>query len=186
MTLFTTTGFAQLAKNKAGNRNFHQFVNEVRTLSRPTTETSIFLSHSHVDRSFVDLTITFFRTLGVNVYVDWMDSALSDRTSVATADTIKAKIRDNDKFILLATNSAIASKWCNWELGIGDIYKLSTGKICLLPLAENNGHWEGNEYLGLYPRIEPLFKDGNSYYDDLFKVVCPNRDQILLDNWLKK
>ena len=73
-------------------------------------------------------------------------------------------IKGNDKFVLLATNSAITSKWCNWEVGIGDIYKLSSRKIALLPLAENSGVWNGNEYLQIYPRIEKDSFKNNEYY----------------------
>lgn len=46
---------------------------------------------------------------------------MPEKTSGLTATKIKYQIYKNDKFILLATDNAIASKWCNWEVGIGDI-----------------------------------------------------------------
>lgn len=41
-------------------------------------------------------------------------------TSGETAIRIKDRIDKCDKFILLATDKAVESKWCNWELGYGD------------------------------------------------------------------
>lgn len=44
-------------------------------------------------------------------------------TSGETAIRIKDRIDKCDKFILLATDKAVESKWCNWELGYGDAKK---------------------------------------------------------------
>lgn len=38
------------------------------------------------------------------------------KTSGETTTRIKKMIRNTDRFVLLATDNAIASKWCNWEL----------------------------------------------------------------------
>lgn len=94
---------------------------------------------------------------------------------------IKWQIYKNDKFVLLATNNAISSKWCNWEVGIGDTYKLANKKIALLPLAENSGTWNGNEYLQIYPRIEK-----SSLYSDTYNVHYPNGTIESLSTWLNR
>jgi len=89
------------------------------------------------------------------------------------------KIRDQKKFILVATDNAIQSKWCNWELGYGDAQKFDR-HIALLPLAENSGSWAGNEYLGIYPRIE------ESYFgSDIYNVIFPTGESISLTQWLR-
>lgn len=59
-----------------------------------------------------------------------------------------------DKFILVATNGAIDSKWCNWELGYGDAQKFDLGKIALFPIAQNDNNWKGSEYMQIYPTIQ--------------------------------
>jgi len=59
----------------------------------------------------------------VKAYIDSRDPSLPRITSAATAQTIKQRIEKCDRFILLATNGAIESKWCNWELGFGDAKK---------------------------------------------------------------
>jgi len=164
MAIFTRSQFATIAQSKAGTKGLKGFVNESKLFSRTSQSTSIFLSHSHTDKDVVEQAVTFFRTLGINIYVDWADETMPEKPNGETAQKIKGQIVINDKFILLATNSAVASKWCNWEVGIGDTYKLRNKKIALLPLSDNSGTWNGNEYLQIYPRIEKGNSNPNDYY----------------------
>lgn len=187
MAIFTKAQFQTIAQSKTTSiKNFKNFVNEARSFSKTSASTSIFLSHSHNDKLLIEQAVTFFRTLNISVYVDWMDETMPEKTNGVTASKIKSKILNNDRFILLATDSAIISKWCNWEVGIGDAYKLHSDKICLLPLAESSGHWTGNEYLQIYPRIEPVQKDNYNLYDNIFKVKYPDGKETWLSDWLKK
>lgn len=187
MAIFTRAQFTNIAQSKTSSiKSFTGFVNEARSFSKSNATISIFLSHSHNDKDLIQQAITFFRTLNITVYVDWMDDTMPEKTSGATASLIKSKILLNDKFILLATDAAIISKWCNWEIGIGDAYKLHNDKICLLPLADNKGHWTGNEYLQIYPRIEPVQKDNYSLYDNIFRIKYPDGKETWLNDWLKK
>ena len=79
---------------------------------------------------------------------------------------MKARIKKCDKFILLATNAAIDSKWCNWELGYGDAQKFKA-HIALFPLKPKGSYdylYKGAEYLSLYPYI--CYEDGTGKYDN--------------------
>ena len=67
------------------------------------------------------------------------------RTCGRTAENIKEKIKKYDKFILVATEGAIASKWCNWESGFGDVQKFAYGKIALFPIRDDEKDWSGSE-----------------------------------------
>lgn len=96
------------------------------------------------------------RRCGVNVYVDWMDEGMPKTTSGLTAIKLKDKINKCKKFIFLGTEGAIASKWCNWELGLGDAKKYPSN-IAIMPIAENNGIYSGSEYLQIYPVIKSKF-----------------------------
>lgn len=64
-----------------------------------------------------------------------------------TAENNKKRIIQYDKFILVATERAISSKWCNWELGFGDAQKYESEKIALFPICNNGQDWSGSEYL---------------------------------------
>jgi len=182
MAIFTKQQFENIASSKAGYKDFQVYVNEARQYSRSSYTTSIFLSHAHNDKAIVKQAVTFFRTLGIEVYVDWMDKTMPESPNGETAIRIKTKIQENDKFVLLATNSAVISKWCNWEVGIGDTYKHLKNKLAILPLADNSGHWEGNEYLQIYPSIQEIVTQlGKNYF-----LKYPNGNIERLNSWLNK
>ncbi len=87
------------------------------------------------------------------------------QTSGKTANNIKKRITACDKFILLATDGAIESKWCNWELGYGDAEKSDKNCICLFPMKEKGSSdtsYKGSEYLSIYPYI--VFYEGVERY----------------------
>lgn len=195
MSIITESEFRSIANQKSGYVGLSGAVNEKRTFSKSTSRTSIFLSHSHQDKDKVEQAKYFFENLGISIYVDWMDSTMPERTNGVTANRIKVKIQNNEKFILLATNRAVNSKWCNWEVGIGDIYKLSKDNIAILGLADNNRHWTGNEYLQIYPSIE--FQNGeklnnfNEYIARGYYVMYPpnpdgTRNYKTLEKWLNE
>lgn len=161
MSIFTEQEFRNIVSQKAGNRGLSGTVNETRMFSESSSSTSVFLSHAHQDKAKIEQAKLFLENLGISIYVDWADQTMPEKTTGITAQKIKNQIiTKNDKFILLATNNAVCSKWCNWEVGIADHFKLPKDKIAILPLADNNRHWTGNEYLQIYPSIE--FERGNN------------------------
>ena len=108
-------------------------------------------------------------------------------TSGITAARIKEKIKENDKFILLATEGAINSKWCNWELGLGDAAKY-INNIAILPVKKDYSDFTGNEYLQIYPYIANLDVSGyirNSYKLAGTYIVFPDGKIVELKEWLK-
>jgi hypothetical protein len=130
MAILTRSQFATIARNNAGIRGLKGVVNESRTFSKSVATTSIFLSHSHLEKDVVEQGKIFFENLGISIYVDWADKTMPERTNGETAQKIKNQIiTENDKFVLLATNNAVASKWCNWEVGIADPFKLPNKKL---------------------------------------------------------
>ena len=144
-------------------------------------EVTVFLSHNHRDKDVLENVIGELKSLGVNVYVDWNDEFMPYVTSGETARRIKEKIRNSKKFILIATEAAIASKWCNWELGYGDAYKYRD-HIAIMPIKESRDRiYTGSEYLQIYPIItnEYQYSIGNYYveYQDT---------KISLKDWLQR
>ena len=117
---------------------------------------TVFISHKHADLPQLRGLLGLLKhTYGVSVYIDSKDPSMPRVTSDITAKRIKAKIRRCDRFILLATNNAIESKWCNWELGYGDAKKYKKG-ISILPLISDNAlsaNYKGTEYMRIYPHI---------------------------------
>ena len=91
----------------------------------------------------------------VKAYIDSQDPSMPKKISDETAKIIKDRINRCKKFILLATNNAIESKWCNWELGYGDAKKYRD-HIALFPMKPRGSYdyqYKGSEYLLIYPYI---------------------------------
>lgn len=121
-------------------------------LAEATYHTRIFLSHSHKDRSLVNAIRGWLAENGVQAYVDWLDEDMPKEICPQTAHRIREKISESDKFLLLATEHSLNSKWVPWELGCADGIK-SAENIAVLTVRENGRDFPGNEYLNLYPRI---------------------------------
>ena len=107
---------------------------------------TVFISHKHDDLEELRDIIGFLETqYNVKTYIDSKDPTMPVKTNGETAKRIKERIVQCDKFILLATNGAIESKWCNWELGYGDGQKYDKKCIALFPINDTIGDYKGNE-----------------------------------------
>lgn len=131
-----------------------------------TTKNTVFLSHSHQDADLVLAAVNFLLTLGVEVYVDWLDSSMPSITSGETASKIKGKIKECDRFAVLLSENSVGSKWVPWELGYADGVK-DINKIAIMPIRRNqytsDSAFDGLEYMSLYPVIKEGFLDGNIF-----------------------
>lgn len=146
---------------------------------KEATGITVFLSHKHNERDILEKVVELLKKIGVKVYIDWQDDEMPENTSGETAERIKNKIKENKKFILLATNGAIVSKWCNWELGYGDSDKYPNN-IAIMPITENDGSWVGNEYLQIYPVIKTEYEIFKGDYYVEYKD-----SKIKFIDWLK-
>lgn len=135
---------AQLASYRSRTKTFSK--NDVITLnessSRDKTKPMIFLSHKHDELVILQDVVAFLNAEGVEIYVDWMDDEMPAYTNAKTALRLKEKIKVSDKFILVATPNAINSKWCNWELGLGDAEKYIE-HIALFPINRTTQNFSG-------------------------------------------
>ncbi len=123
-----------------------------------------FLCHSHSDSDLVKGLLVYFRDSGWNVYVDWADSAMPEQPTRETAERIRAKIRELDLFLFLATPNSVASRWCPWEIGYADGVKVPQS-IVVIPTEDDAGRWYGNEYLQLYRRVLPATEGGLGIFE---------------------
>lgn len=111
---------------------------------------SAFLSHSHLDAKLAEGIQKWFYEQGLDVYIDWQDATMPEKTNTETAKKIQDKINGNTLFFFLATQNSIKSRWCPWEIGFAN----GIGKrIFIIPTEDDKGTAYGNEYLGLYPSI---------------------------------
>lgn len=91
--------------------------------SRDTFMASVFLSHRHKDQERIKEVIAWLNEFDARVYIDVYDFSMPENTNGETAKRIKQKIKTANKFILLATENSLDSKWISWEHGLGDAIK---------------------------------------------------------------
>lgn len=151
---------------------------------------TVFLSHSHEDKDTVEAAIRLLSSQGVTVYVDWLDPGMPSITSTETAARLKKRIREQERFVLLASVKALESRWVPWELGIADGVR-EMSEIAVLPFKDSYTDWTRSEYLGLYPWIEPSSPQAATTYGaaaplNAFVVRFPDgRTSKSLGDWLK-
>lgn len=125
-------------------------INEYSLYSKKTT---VFISHKHDELQELKGVLGFLqKQYDVKTYIDSRDPSMPQITTATTAANLKARIKKCDKFILLATNAAIDSKWCNWELGYGDAQKFKA-HIALFPLKPKGSYDSLTEVQSTYRYI---------------------------------
>lgn len=173
--------YARCVRLEEALEGFDERSNEAY-FSRPDN-ISVFISHKHDDieqgedvRGLIGLLKDKYN---VDAYIDAKDGSMPIVTSAVTAKRTKDKIHRCDRFILLATEEAVESNWCNWELGFGDAVKGDKGRLALVWMKKRGSSYSGNEYMKLYPHIcqdndgDYIVKGGNIHKD------------MTLTNWLQ-
>lgn len=115
--------------------------------------TTVFLSHSHRDRTLALGLKNKLKEQDVSLYIDWEDTAMPDQPNRETAGRIQRTIVDCAIFLFLATQNSLTSRWCSWEIGYAD-GKKPIDSILIVPTVDDQGTYHGNEYLQLYRRLE--------------------------------
>ena len=144
----------------------------------------LFISHSFLDKELILTLVKLFNENRYSVYVDWIHDSSLDRTNVTpkTAKIIKERILQCKGLAYIATSNIVNSKWCPWELGLGD--GLHKGRSCILPVIKQGSAFKGTEYIGIYPYIEYEKVQGKNSYD--FWVIDPEDSSKYdsLRNWI--
>ncbi len=173
---------AYFSEKKLRSYNTYQFnesADRILKKSASITKYTVFLSHSHKDSDLANGLKNHLAELGLGIYIDIQDSDLSQSTDRTTAIRIKNKIKELNYFFLLATNNAVQSRWVPWELGVADGHK-DFEKILVIPVEDDYGRFEGNEYLQVYKRLV-IANNGNT------AVFNPREttNGILVESYLK-
>lgn len=165
MTYITRNRLLEYARGTQKGR----LAEAARSSTRTTSGPSVFLSHSHADRDIVEPAANFLASLGVIVYVDWMDPEMPAVTNPDTARRIREMIKLNRRFLVLATQRSLESRWVPWELGYADGEK-KFSDIAILPVSESVYQTAPNEYIQVYQRI--VEADQGGWY-----VFQPGKDR---------
>lgn len=121
------------------------------------TSYDVFLSHSYQDAEAILGIKNIMESLGLRVYVDWIDDPALDRSQVktSTAAVLRERMKCAASLAYVHTTNSADSAWMPWELGYFDGIK--PGHVWILPLVVNYDHeFKGQEYLGLYPTVDKI------------------------------
>lgn len=91
MAILTRSELASIARSKAGYQGLSGRASQYRAFPKSTSKTTIFLSHSHLDKDIVEQAKFLFEGLGISIYVDWADETMPEKTNGITALKIKLK-----------------------------------------------------------------------------------------------
>jgi hypothetical protein len=117
----------------------------------------VFLSHAYQDADVILGVKTIIESLGLTVYVDWLEDGGLDRSQVTakTAEILRARMRQSASLAYVHTAQSPDSKWMPWELGYFDGFKPNF--VWILPLVTSyDSEFKRQEYLGLYPTVDKL------------------------------
>ena len=147
--------YALKTRSNSKYYSFDNILNESLQEQKNRTNFDIFLSHSSKDKQLTLGVKQLIEDSGYSVYIDWVDDPQLDRANVnaQTADKLRTRMRQSKFLVYVDSNNATTSTWMPWELGYFDGYK--PNKVGILPIRQNaEGSYIGQEYLGLYPKIE--------------------------------
>lgn len=145
------------------------------------SDSYVFISHKHHETEFVYRLKDILERYGFVGYVDWEDKEMPLTTDGETALKLKERITGAKKFILIATEAAIDSKWCNWEVGFADAHKYEDN-MALIPVKRDNGNYRGEEYLRIYPSLQIRSQKVDTGFE--YYVRYPNGNEVSLRTWL--
>ncbi|EHU0373429.1 TIR domain-containing protein [Vibrio cholerae] len=143
----------------------------------------IFLSHSSKDAELILGVKATLQDMGYSVYVDWVEDAQLDRSNVneATAQLLRERMDASKSLFYVTTENAESSKWMPWECGYFDGIK---DKVAILPIKKhsNDNHYQGQEYLGLYPYC---LKENDFTQNPRLWIHKDKDYYVSYDDWLK-
>jgi hypothetical protein len=121
----------------------------------------VFLSHSIRDEVLVLGLKRELERVNLTVYVDWIEDPNLDREKVSpmTAEKLRERMRSCRSLVYATSRNASSSKWMPWELGYFDGHQ-GQSKVAICPIETGNGSIQGQEYLGIYKRLEPVRDNG--------------------------
>ena len=91
---------------------------------------TVFLSHTSADRSFVERLGVDLKKAGIGVWFDAWDVKVGD----SIVDEVNKALSINDYFIIVLSPRAVESEWVRRELNASLMRSLSSKKIKVLPV----------------------------------------------------
>lgn len=140
---------------------------------------SIFLSHTSLDKPFVEKLARDLKRIGVNVWFDKWDIKIGDSITWK----IENGIRENEYLGIVLSSEALSSEWVKSEIGAAWVKQMQMKKVFVLPI-----YYRDCEIP--YFLADRKFADFRTDYEAGFKELASifgieDTDAITQDNWRK-
>ena len=112
-----------------------------------------YLCHDPKDLILAEGLQVLFKDRGWNVYLDFDETSISEKTSPEQLAQTHARIQSCDWFIFLATENSFNLRWCFLELGYAEGVKPHDA-LLVIPTKGEKDLWYGGELLPLYRHID--------------------------------
>jgi hypothetical protein len=144
------------ARARRRARNDGRLVEEILAdvAARVVVRYDIFLSQTIRDAEIVLGVFDALTEMGYTVFCDWISEPTVDRDAVTPANAafIREAMAKSASLLFIDTKGAEQSLWMCWEIGWFDG---QNGHVGVLPvLADDQKHYRGREFLGLYPYVD--------------------------------
>ncbi len=140
---------------------------------------SIFLSHTSIDKPFVEKLAMDLRRMGVNAWYDKWDIKVGESITWR----IEEGIRESEYLGIILSPEALNSEWVKSEIGAGWVKQILTKKIMLLPIYYRDCDVP---YFLLDRKYANFSVDYQSGLEELANVLrIENTNVISIENWRK-
>lgn len=176
--------FLREARNtisRVKNSNYLKELMEKKNRAIGATETSVYISFDPGDEEAMISVLLLLDSAGVKIYPVWADPGFASAHGSNEFDSLRKDIARCSKFVFIASENALKSTRCNWELGIGDGLRYPDS-IAVMPVTEQRGAtWSCPDYLQTYPKLVT----DNDFFIGEFFIESPEK-KISLTDWLRQ
>ncbi len=142
---------------------------------------SVYFAYDPKDEEYLLSVMLLLDSTGAKIYPDWSAYSISSDQESVNPETIRSNIERCSKFIFIATENAVQSSRCNWELGIGYGLKYPDN-IAVMSVTEQRGTiWSGPDHLQTFPM---LVTDNDFFIGEFF--IEGGQRRISLTEWLRE
>lgn len=184
MTRSVSKIFLREAKNtisRVKNSSYIKELMEKRNRAIIASETSVYISFDPGDEESMVSVLLLLDSAGVKIYPVWSDPGVISVQESNEFDLLRKSIARCSKFIFIASENALKSNRCNWELGIGDGLRYPDN-IAVMPVTEQRGAtWSCPDYLQTYPM---MVTDNDFFIGEFF--IESTEKKISLTDWLRQ
>jgi len=176
--------FLREARNtisRVKNSNYLKELMDRKNRAIVSPETSVFISFEPGDEEAMISVLLMLDSAGVKIYPVWSDPVITSGQRSNEFDSLRKNISRCSKFVFIASENALKSNRCNWELGIGDGLRYPDN-IAVMPVTEQRGAtWSCPDYLQTFPK---LVTDNDFFIGEFF--IESMEKKISLTDWLRQ